>query len=343
MIHSTKQELTLSVPITLASHHQAQLFYQRQANPHKAKQVYLNTLAVEATRTYLSWLGIESDLQASDSWNPIVQTLLDIADLDVPGLGKLECRPVLPGATTCYIPPETNADRIGYLPVLFDSGLETATLLGFVPSTDIGTETEEVSLERLQPVTSLLNLLKPSARPVVVPVRLGQWLKGVIASDWQAVERLIDPEPAFAFRNLELVEAADMTGAAVRGKLLALSPRNNAYKEVPLERLHQSEHPLVEALPVNQQTSYWVALVVGIEPTDALQSNIWVKLCPVKGDRYLPEALEVRILDDQDAVVMEAQSRQTDMLQLNFRGMLNEQFTIEVALGEVSLVEKFVI
>lgn len=59
---------TISVPL-LASHHQAQTFYQRQANPHKAKQIskqiYLNTLAVEAVHIYLSWLGIASDLPAN--------------------------------------------------------------------------------------------------------------------------------------------------------------------------------------------------------------------------------------------------------------------------------------
>lgn len=326
MIHSTKQELTLSVPLTLTSHGQAQLFYQQHTDPHKAKQVYLNTLAVEAVRTYLSWLGINSDLQASDSWDPIIQTLSDVADLALPGQGKLECRPVLPGATTCYIPPETNADRIGYLPVLFDSSLETATLLGFVSSADISTETEEISLSQLQPVTSLLDSLKPSVDMMDQPTYLGKWLKGAIESGWQSVETLLAPKPMFSFRSSELANPMASAGAVVRVKRLEFE-------------------------------SCQVALVVGIAPSDTLQSDIWVKLCPVDGNtpsellsaeerlrhRYLPEAIEIRILDDQNVVVMEAQSRQTDMLQLNFRGMLNEQFTIEVALNDVSLIQRFVI
>lgn len=317
MIHSTKQKLTLSVPLTLMSHSQAQLFYQRYAkDPHKAKQVYLNTLAVEAVRTYLGWLGIHSDLQASSSWDPIVQALADVADLELPGQGKLECRPVLPGATTCYIPPETYADRIGYLPVLFDNSLETATLLGFASGASVGIETEEILLSQLQPVTSLLNLLKPLASEVErvagKPTYLGKWLQGTITSSWQAVETLLGPQPMFSFRNSGPTNLAAITDAVVRSKLLELK-------------------------------SHRAVLAVGIAPGDALQSDIWVKLCPVKGDRYLPEAVEIRILDDQGAVVMEAQSRQTDMLQLNFRGMLNEQFTVEVALSNVSLVERFVI
>ena len=111
MLHSTKQELTLSIPLTLAAHHQAQLFYQQHPNPLKAKQVYLNTLAVEAVQTYLSWLDIATSLQTSDSCDPIMQTLTDVADLGLPERGRLECRSVLPGAKTCYIPPEVNADR----------------------------------------------------------------------------------------------------------------------------------------------------------------------------------------------------------------------------------------
>ena len=313
MIHSIKQKLTLSIPLTLKSHHQAQLFYQRHTEPRKAKQVYLNTLAVEAVRTYLSWLGIDSDLQASDSWDPVIQTLSDIADLELPGQGKLECRPVLPGATTCYIPPETNADRIGYLPVFFDRNLETATLLGFVPSADVAIETEEIALSQLQPITSLLDsLMMPSVSQTEPPTYLGQWLKGAIASGWQTVETLIDPQPVFSFRNSDSAVPVAMADAVVRGKLLELKHCR-------------------------------VALAVGIKPSDALQSDVWVKLCPVGGDRHLPEAMEIRILDDQGAVAMEAQSRQTDMLQLNFRGMLNEQFTVEVALRDDSLVERFVI
>ena len=313
MIHSIKQQLTLSVPLTLKSHRQAQLFYQRHAeDPHKAKQVYLNTLAVAAVQTYLGWLGIDSDLQASDSWEPVHQTLLDIADLELPGQGKLECRPVLPGATTCYIPPETNADRIGYLPVLFDSDLETVTLLGFIPSADVAIETEEIALSQLQPITSLLDSLMPSASQIEPPTYLGQWLKGAIASGWQTVERLIDPQPVFSFRSSELAIPAAMADAVVRGKLLELKRCQ-------------------------------VALVVGIKPSNALQSDISVKLCPVGGDRHLPEAMEIKILDDQGVAAMEAQSRQTDMLQLDFRGMLNEQFTVEVVLREDRLVERFVI
>jgi hypothetical protein len=342
MIHSIKQELTLSVPITLAGHHKAQMFYQRHHDPHKAKQIYLNTLAVEAVHIYLSWLGIASDPQASDSWNPVMQMLADTADLEIMGQGKLECRPVLPEATSCYIPPETNADRIGYLPVRLDAALQTATLLGFIPGADVGIETEEVPLTRLQPVTSLLDYLKPPSVLTDKRTFLRQWLEGAVTSGWQSVEALLDPQPVFSFRSSELSDPGDITGAAIRCKLLEFvppaTPPQNRLRTRKLQSLQSVEKPSLSA-----HTGCRVALIVSIAPTDALQSNIWIRLCPVGGDRYLPEKLEIRILDDQETVVMEAQSRQTDMIQLHFRGMLSEQFAVEVALNGVSLVEKFVI
>ena len=343
MLHSIQQELTLSVPLTLAAHHRAQLFYERHSDPHKAKQVYLNTLAIEAVRTYLNWLGIASDPQASDSWDLVIQTLADVADLVIPEQGKLECRPVLPGSETCYIPPETNADRLGYLPVLFDESLETATLLGFIPSNKVSIETEEILLSQVQPIVSLLNTLKPQSRPAENFTHLGQWLTG-IAIGWQTVEELFGPQPVFSFRSLELEEQMSPLDSAVRGKLLELKSSNNGHrKELVSKGFVSSDGQVADTLALSDRADSRVALVVGITPTDALQSDIWVKLCPVGSDRYLPEDLEIRVLDDQNAVAMEAQSRQTDMLQLNFKGMLNERFTVEVALNGVSLLEKFVI
>ena len=344
MLHSTKQELTLSVPLTLAAHHRAQLFYERHPDPHKAKQVYLNTLAVEAVQTYLGWLGIANDPQASDSWDPVIQTLADVADLVLPDQGKLECRPVLPGVETCYIPPETNADRLGYLPVLFDESLETATLLGFIPSNKVSAETEEILLSQVQPIASLLDTLKPQVKSADKSAHLGQWLTGQLTDGWQTVEELFGPQPVFSFRSPEVADQNGILNSVVRGKLLELKPSTNGHwKELVSKDLVVGDRQVVDTLALSDLADCQVALVVGITPTDSLQSDVWMKLCPVGGDRYLPEALEIRVLDDQDTVAMEAQSRKTDMLQLNFKGMLNERFTVEIILNGASLVEKFVI
>ena len=346
MIHSIKQALTLSVPLTLTAHHHAQLFYQRyRLEPHKARQVYLNALAVEAVRIYLGWMGIECDLQASDSWNPIIQTLADVADLEVSGQGKLECRPVLPRATTCYIPPETNADRIGYLPVRLNTDLTTATLLGFMPGesiiVNIDKETSTVPLESFRPITSLFDRVQASP---IWPERrtiLGQWLKGAVESSWQTVETLLDPLPGFSFRSIALFNPTDTDSAIVRGKLIELALPSVSSQ--PQTEDIQSADRLDEESRTFSPSHYRAALIVGIEPNDSLQLNVQIKLCPAVDERYLLEDLKLRVRDAQGIVVMEAQARQVDRLQLDFRGIVNERFTVEVALDNVTWVEEFTI
>lgn len=315
MINSTEQDLTLPVPLTLKGHHIAQLFSQQHSDPQKAKQVYLNTLAIDAVHSYLGWLGIATDLQASDSWHPAIQTLADVADLEISGQGKLECRPVLPGAAVCQIPPEAWSDRIGYVVVQLDANLQTATLLGFVPSVD----REELLLSQLQSIVGLLDRLKPQQQPESLRewVNLGQWVQGMFSSGWHTVEELFGPQPTLSFRNLEVSNSAgQVSGLTTRGKTIELVPRSDNHR---------------------------VALLVGVLPSDSLQADIWVKLCPTNHCPYLPEDLEIRILDEQGITVMQAQSRQTDMLQLKFRGVSGERFSIELTLNDINLMETFVI
>lgn len=314
MTDSTDHDLTLPVPLTLKAHHTALMFYQQHSDAHKAKQVYLNTLAIAAVRSYLSWLGIATDLQASDSWNPALQALADVADLDIPGHGKLECRPILPEATVCYAAPETWSNRIGYIAVLLDAKLQTATLLGFVPRVD----TEELPLDRLQSIATLLDILKPQPQPQTNKelVNLSQWAQGLFTTGWHAVEELLEPEPALSFRSLELSRDLKPSGLTTRGKKLDLVPRSPGHQ---------------------------VVLLVIFMPHDSFQVDIWVKLAPPKCVPYLPENLQIKILDEQGEAVMQAQSRQTDMLQLNFQGIVGEQFSIELGVNDINLVETFII
>ena len=314
MIDSTEQDLTMPVPLTLKAHHTALMFYQQHFDARKAKQVYLNTLAINAVRSYLSWLGIATDLQASDSWNPTLQALADVADLEIPEQGKLECRPVLPGATVCHVAPEAWSNRIGYIAVLLDADLQTATLLGFVPSVD----TKELPLNQLQSLATLLDILKPQKQPQQNKelVNLSKWAQGIFTTGWQAVEELLEPQPVLSFRSLELSKDLKPSGLIIRGKTLDLVPRS---------------------------PSHQVVLLVIFMPHESFEVDIWVKLAPPKCVPYLPEDLEIRVLDEQGEAVMQAQARQTDMMELNFKGLVGEQFSVELEINGINLRETFVI
>ncbi len=149
----------LTIQLTKKAHNDAHKFASKQANSQKVKQVYLNTLAVYAVQDFLNWLGIETDLNAGDSWHSVIRCFNDVADLVIPNLGKLECRPVLPGQTVISLPPEVTEDRIAYIGVQFQEQLNEVQLLGFYPTIDPQAPLEEIEIANLQPIETLIDYI----------------------------------------------------------------------------------------------------------------------------------------------------------------------------------------
>ena len=169
-----------AVPLTSKALKLAKSFQEQYESPAKARQVYLNTLAVYAVDTYCQCLGIETDLEASHSLNPVMQTLMDVADLEITGIGKLECRPVLPTDENCYIPADTWENRLGYVAVEIDESSREATLFGFYPTINPLEMMEHISFDSFQPLEAFLDHLNrletaldffQSDEPVAVKVR----------------------------------------------------------------------------------------------------------------------------------------------------------------------------
>ncbi len=307
-----ENRLVFTMPLTLKAHQIANQFRQQQSTLQRAKQVYLNTLAVQTVAAYLSWLGIETDLTTSDSWNPFIQVLADTADLVVKGKGKLECRPVLPGETICRVPPEVWSDRIGYVAVQFDAELREGFLLGFTPCVS----SVEVPLSQLRSLDELVDrLTEPvSATKSKAPVILSHWLQGMVTAGWQTAAELFGMQPlTWSFRSISQLQPTELPDTL--GKMLNLDVS-----------------PGCEP----------IALLVGVTPMSPVSMNIWVKICPT-GSQVLPEALEVLLLDTDGIAVMQAQARNTEMIQLRFSGAPGEQFSIKVAFGAHSTIEDFII
>lgn len=145
----------ISVPLNPEAHRLALEFAKEQHNPQKGKKVYLNTLAVYAVHSYLKWLRIDSDLTQSDSWNPGLRALFDVADLVLPGIGKLECRRILPEEMGCVLPIDVTDDRIGYVGVKFEEELKKVYLVGFISEIDSLEPPERPGIEDFQPIEAL--------------------------------------------------------------------------------------------------------------------------------------------------------------------------------------------
>ncbi len=190
---NTPDNIALRLPITSDAIEVAQRFSQSQP-PATRKRIILNTLAVYTVHNYLEMMGFPSDLQAGDSWNPIASMCMDVADLAVTGIGKLECRPVTLADREYPIPPEVWLDRIGYTFVRLDLETRTATIQGFMPYAKA-----TISPARLRSPEALLDRLHSlMAKPIV---KLDRWLQETIEGVWQTVESLF-PTSAFAFRSV---------------------------------------------------------------------------------------------------------------------------------------------
>lgn len=217
---------TTVVSIADSDRQTALSFAQQQPTDERATQIYRNTLAVLVVRHCLEQLDIATNVAASDCWNPFSRLATDVADLCVPGLGRLECCPMSQKEPSCYVSPESLEDRIGYLVIQLDQPYQEATILGFSPSVNSepinqaatrfrrllsgspSVSRERLLLQQLQPLEALLIHLEwlQHAPRSQQKTHLSQWLHDLTKTDgskWQTIEALMEQlhNPTFAFRS----------------------------------------------------------------------------------------------------------------------------------------------
>ena len=310
-------DLTFSVPLTQLAHEVAQRFQQQQSDPLLAKQVYLNILAVYAVYYWLGCWGVETDIEASDSLNPIMQTLANTGELIVKNKGSLECRPVVAGSQYCQIPAEVWTDRIGYVVVELNSDLTEAQILGYLPSV----QTEEVPLNQLQSINNLLDNLM-ELKPQLV-VQLSRWLHNQFDRGWEALETFLE--------NTNI-------SPAFRSKY--------AYRTTRLN-VSEKPKPTVERIKLLGseigQAGYSVTLLVALTPTASDEVDISVEVSPVQDTDETFQNLQAMVLDDSGKMVMESQAVSTQEIKFDFSGQPGDRFSIRVILDDVCLTESFAI
>ena len=310
------QNWAIPLPITGKNRQIASQFAAQQPNKEKAEQVLFNTLAVAVVNNYLNMLGFSTDLANSDSWNPVIQLCSNVADLEIPGVGKLECRPIKSSADSCQIPLEVRELRIGYLIVQIDDSLKKAAILGFTPQVT----TDELVLAHLRPPEELIDRLhevqESSADNSLI--NLGQWLNNIFETGWEGVESLLNPEqltPAFGFRWSELLESEIAKNRVSRAKLINLG-------------LQFGKCNLVLLVEINAEENSNTAVTLQVHPSP--------------NQLYLPTGLELKVIEPSDAVFMEAQARSRDnYIQLQFSGQPEEVFRVEIMLDGIKFSEKF--
>jgi hypothetical protein len=302
-----------TVPLALAAHNWGEQFRCHHSHPHKAKQVYLNTLAVFAVNNYLNCQGWITSLETSDSWNLIMQTLMDVADLDLPGYGKLECRFVLPEAKSLAIPPEVWSERIAYVAVKLDNSLQQATLLGFMTKV----EQTEIPLSQLKPILDLPAYLETQKQSQLDTqlIPLSQWLVGIFAAGWQKLDQLPMSSSNLCFRSFPQLT------------------------DNQLESLNQG----ITGIKLLQLESCQIVLILNLIRSQGEEMEVSVKICPTNNSSHLPEKLQITILDDKNNPVMQAQAKNTETIEFRFSGESKELFSIKASLNNFSMVENFLL
>lgn len=313
--------LTFTGPISPDARRRAEQLCRQQATPEKGEQVRLNTLSVSFVNSYLQYMGFDTDLEASDSWDPVQQTLMDVADLSLKNLGFLECRPVLADTQFVYVPPEVQSNRIGYVVVQISKSFREAKLLGFVKQASI----DLLPISQLQPLEKLLDYLEYIIEVKVDKlasqlltssnnvIKLKQWFENKFESGWQEISAFLGNQTDYPILSLRSTNKVFVSRA----------------KQIDLGK---------------QVSSQAVFLVVALTPENDQEMDIIVEVHPTSGQTYLPPNLQLMVLDFEGAAVMEAQARSANKnIQLQFSGEPGERFSVKVVLGDVSVVEDFVI
>lgn len=309
------KEKSLPLPITQKARQIAQQLAAQLHQLPSTEQVYLNALAVLVVNDYLQMMDVDTDLESSESFNPLLRLAADVSDLNIIGLGQLECRAVSDNQRICHIPQDVWEDRIGYAIVQINESQRLGTILGFIPSVT----TTEFPINQLQPLEALLHHLDELQQPAVVnvPVFLSQWLEDLFTAGWQNLEMLLGDKSsnlALSLRSLRDRPESGVIGA----KLVDLGVKCG-------------------------RTS--IILIVKLIPQGNGQMKIRVQAHPAPGESCLPTNLLLAVRSETGEILREVRSRSLDnYLQLpQFQGQQGESFQLQLSLNQSSFIENLLI
>ncbi|HAA27841.1 MAG TPA: hypothetical protein DCE56_09480 [Cyanobacteria bacterium UBA8553] len=317
----------LIVAIQPEAHRVAMELAAAQSTPKKRQRVYLNTLAVSEVHSYLEWMEFETDLSGGDSWNPYLCGLLDAADLILPRIGRLECRPVLPGENAFRLPIDVPEDLIGYIAVQFEENLDQVKLLGFIPFDE--NLPEQIPIASVQPLDALIDYLDElevrELEETVSPNKLlvlRQWfqnLQSIIEAGYQTLESYLNNSQD----NLDW-------------RFASVSRSNRIEAETPSAR--------VCAIKELELAGQSLALVVYLTTEVNQNLGILLRVYPSRERTYLPSNLQMIVIDESGNTFRTAQARSDDnFIQLEFNGQFGERFSIQLSLDNASFTEYFAI
>lgn len=214
----------IDIPLGITAHEMAvQHATKHQDNLSKAKQIYLNSLAIYSVHRYCQWHQIPTNLEAGHSWDILERGNRNVADLVLPNIGKLECRPIPMGnefinnKNLYKIPSQLlDEERVAYVMVGFDERLDYGHLLGFKAFMPNGQLQTEIKLDKLSDMEDFFSFLRRIElefnldKPIDVnALQNGQLPDSVIQSGWlkpRPLSKIYSPSSG-AYRSRQIAES----------------------------------------------------------------------------------------------------------------------------------------
>jgi hypothetical protein len=90
--------------------------------------------------------------------------------------------------------------------------------------------------------------------------------------------------------------------------------------------------------------SVGIVVKVSHDKNNFYDMKIMVELHPTNGQEYLPSSLHIMILDQEETAVMEAKAKNDNKrIVLEFNAAVGDNFSVKIALEDVSVIENFII
>ncbi|MCP6761493.1 MAG: DUF1822 family protein [Fischerella sp. CENA71] len=184
------RQLAIPFPVTASFRQQATAYASQYFTQDAKQRIYLNTLAVLVADAYFRMLGFETNLTKPERWNAAHRLWNQANELELFGLGNLECCVINTDKKYFILPSESFSDgfgvRIGYLFIEIASSEKSATLIGFLPAFHPETTDAEVAIADLQSMDDLIDYLMLTLEFAEKKITyLRDWLNNVYEGNWE--------------------------------------------------------------------------------------------------------------------------------------------------------------
>ncbi|WP_017651551.1 DUF1822 family protein [Fortiea contorta] len=272
------RELAIPFLVTASFRRQARAYAAQYFTPDTQQRVYFNSLAVLVADGYFRLLGFETNVTQPERWNAAYRLWSEANELELTGLGYLECCVITTEHEAVILPSVTQSRYLGYLFVEIANSEQAATLFGFLPASE--TTDAEIAIADLQSMDDLIDYLaltQEFAQKKITYLR--NWLNNIYAADWEPSMR--DLKTATCKKKLELagkvlemqlsvsesneelifvrVNVKSESGALPVGMQVSVPDESDIYTETVIESADLISIPL----ELTSGEEFWVALQIG--------------------------------------------------------------------------------